>query len=85
LLEHDQILEASVYGVLDERLGEEVGATIYCGGSSLSEQLLHDFLVQRIARFKVPRYLKISMDPLPRIATGKIDKKRLREIARQEA
>jgi long-chain acyl-CoA synthetase len=85
LLEHDQILEASVYGVLDERLGEEVGATIYCGGSSLSEQLLHDFLVQRIARFKVPRYLKISVDPLPRIATGKIDKKRLREIARQEA
>ncbi|MEH6912121.1 MAG: class I adenylate-forming enzyme family protein [Oceanicoccus sp.] len=85
LLEHDQILEASVYGVLDERLGEEVGATIYCGGNSLSEELLHEFLVQRIARFKVPRYLKISVEPLPRIATGKIDKKRLREEARQEA
>ncbi|MEH6558243.1 MAG: class I adenylate-forming enzyme family protein [Oceanicoccus sp.] len=85
LLEHDQILEASVYGVLDERLGEEVGATIYCGGNSLSEERLHEFLVQRIARFKVPRYLKISVEPLPRIATGKIDKKRLREEARQEA
>lgn len=84
LLEHDQILEASVYGVPDERLGEEVGAIIYCGGSSLSEESLNDFLVQRIARFKVPRYLKISTEPLPRIATGKIDKKRLREEARQE-
>lgn len=83
LLEHDQIVEASVYGVPDERLGEEVGATIYCGGNSLSEELLQEFLVQRIARFKVPRYLKISAEPLPRIATGKIDKKRLREEARQ--
>jgi long-chain acyl-CoA synthetase len=83
LLEHDQIVEASVYGVPDERLGEEVGATIYCGGNSLSEELLQEFLVQRIARFKVPRYLKISAEPLPRIATGKIDKKRMREEARQ--
>lgn len=83
LLEHPLILEASVYGVPDQRLGEEVGATIFCSGP-LDEEPIRDFLGERLARFKIPRYLRFSAEPLPRIASGKILKRQLRDEAAAE-
>lgn len=80
LLEHENIIEASVYAVPDERLGEEVGATIFCN-SDVSEPLIRDFLKERIAAFKVPRYIVFSVKPLLRIASGKIDKRLIRQDA----
>lgn len=80
LLIHPEVLEAAVYSVPDERLGEEVGATI-CAGGTLLEDELREFLVEHVARFKIPRYIQISADPLPRIASGKIFKRQLREQA----
>jgi long-chain acyl-CoA synthetase len=80
LLEHENIIEASVYAVPDERLGEEVGATIFCN-SDVSEPLIRDFLKERIAAFKVPRYIVFSAKPLLRIASGKIDKRLIRQDA----
>ncbi|MFT4796875.1 MAG: long-chain acyl-CoA synthetase [Candidatus Azotimanducaceae bacterium] len=80
LLAHEAILEASVYSVPDERLGEEVGATIYAE-HSIDEADLVKFLEQHIAKFKIPRYLVQSDEPLPRIASGKIDKRNIRESA----
>ncbi|MFP6836707.1 MAG: class I adenylate-forming enzyme family protein, partial [Pseudomonadales bacterium] len=80
LLIHPEVLEAAVYSVPDERLGEEVGATI-CAGGTLQEDELRAFLVEHVARFKIPRYIQISADPLPRIASGKIFKRQLREQA----
>jgi len=80
LLMHPDVLEASVYAVPDERLGEEVGATVYARGPVDVDQL-REFLLQHIARFKVPRYLRISAEPLPRIASGKIFKRGLRDEA----
>lgn len=80
LLEHPLIQEASVYGVPDTRLGEEVGATYYAA-STIDEVELRDFLQSRLARFKVPRYLWCSQAPLPRTASGKILKRSLREQA----
>ncbi len=80
LLDHPEVLEASVYAIPDERLGEEVGATVYARGS-LDAEALRGFLVQRIARFKVPRYLQIAGAPLPRTASGKILKRALRAQA----
>ncbi|MFT7219968.1 MAG: long-chain acyl-CoA synthetase [Candidatus Azotimanducaceae bacterium] len=78
LLAHPNIQEASVYSVPDERLGEEVGATLYCA-SPIEEDDLRAFLLEHIARFKIPRYLSFFSEPLPRIASGKIDKRQLRE------
>ncbi len=78
LLEHPEVFEASVYSVPDERLGEEVGATLYCPGFS-DEAALRDFLDETMARFKIPRYITFSHDPLPRIASGKINKRAIRE------
>jgi len=80
LLAHDAILEASVYSVPDDRLGEEVGATIYAE-HSIDETALVQFLEQHIAKFKIPRYLVQNDEPLPRIASGKIDKRNIRQSA----
>lgn len=85
LLEHPDVVEASVYAVPDERLGEEVGATVH-GETPLDEQQLRSFLAEHLAKFKIPRYLSISSEPLPRIASGKIFKREIRAqaIARLE-
>jgi long-chain acyl-CoA synthetase len=80
LLEHPQVVEASVYGVPDERLGEEVGATVYAQ-ESLGDDTLRTFLEPRLARFEIPRYIRFSDGPLPRTASGKILKRKLREDA----
>ncbi len=80
LLEHPEVLEVSVYGVPDERLGEEVGATIYAR-SAIDEGELRDFLGPRLARFEIPRYFHFASEPLPRIASGKILKRQLRDEA----
>ncbi len=80
LLEHPDIVEASVYGVPDERLGEEVGATVYTR-APVDEAALRAFLEPRLARFEIPRYLHIADAPLPRIASGKILRRQLRDEA----
>ena len=80
LLEHPKVSEASVYAVPDDRLGEEVGATIY-GEEPVDEEELHGFLAERLARFKIPKHLQQTQDPLPRTASGKIFKRQLREDA----
>ncbi len=80
LVMHPDILEAAVYAVPDERLGEEVGATIFAN-KPLDENELREFLSQHLARFEVPRYIRMVGEPLPRTASGKILKRELREAA----
>jgi len=82
LVEHEHIIEASVYAVPDERLGEEVGASLYCS-TGVDEDEIREFLKQRISAFKIPHYMIVSHEPLPRIAAGKIDKKVIRAAAWQ--
>ena len=82
LLEHPLVQEASVYAVPDERLGEEVGTTLYVS-SDITEDELSGFLQARLAKFKVPRYVYQQQAPLPRTASGKILKRDLREEACQ--
>lgn len=83
LQEHPAVEEACVYGVPDERLGEEVAATLYIS-KPVSEAELRDFLSTRLAKFQIPRYFRFETDPLPRGATGKILKKDLRARAAKE-
>jgi long-chain acyl-CoA synthetase len=80
LLEHPSVHEASVYAVPDERLGEEVGTTLYTE-RPLSDEELRAFLAERLAKFKIPTYLWQQQEPLPRTASGKILKRELREQA----
>ena len=80
LLMHPDVHEAAVYAVPDDRLGEEVGATVY-GAPGLDPEALRSFLAGHLARFEVPRYILIANEPLPRTASGKILKRDLREQA----
>ena len=80
LLEHPLVREASVYALPDQRLGEEVGTTLYVS-SEITDDELSGFLQQRLAKFKVPRYVHQQQAPLPRTASGKILKRDLREDA----
>jgi long-chain acyl-CoA synthetase len=80
LQEHPLVAEACVYGVPDERLGEEVAATVYATGQVTPEEL-RSFLEPRLARFQIPLYITIESEPLARGATGKILKKDIRREA----
>ena len=80
IYELDEVAEAAVFGVLDERLGEEVGAAVVLvPGSELSEAGLAAHLEGRLARFKHPRYVWFLDEPLPRNANAKFLKRELRE------
>ncbi len=80
LLQHPAVLEAAVYAIPDQRLGEEVGATVYAE-SELSEATLRAYLAEHLAKFKIPRHIRMTDAPLPRIASGKIFKRQLRDDA----
>ena len=77
---HPKVREAAVYGLPDERLGEEVAAALYAD-PDLDADELRDFAGRHLARFEVPRFLRLSAEPLLRTASGKIDKRELRLIA----
>ena len=80
LLMHPDVHEAAVYAVPDERLGEEVGATVY-GTPGLDVDALMAFLAAHLARFELPRYIFKATAPLPRTPSGKILKRQIREAA----
>ncbi len=78
--ENDMVAECSVFGVPDDRLGEEVGAALFAAeGATIDPAALRAFLGERLAGFKIPRYLWILDEPLPRNASGKFLKRELRD------
>lgn len=80
LLMHPDVHEVSVYAVPDERMGEEVGATVH-GAPQLDVEALRGFLAQHLARFEIPRYIQVSAQPLPRTPSGKILKREIQRAA----
>jgi len=78
IFEHDAVSECTVFGVEDERLGEEVGAAILLA-QPIEAGALRDFLRERLAGFKVPRYIWFMDGALPRNASGKFLKRELRD------
>jgi fatty-acyl-CoA synthase len=80
LQQHPKIADAYVYGVPDERLGEEVAAAIRLKpDETLTLEELREFCDGRIARFKIPRQLRF-VEAFPMTASGKIQKFKLREM-----
>jgi acyl-CoA synthetase (AMP-forming)/AMP-acid ligase II len=78
--EHPAINEVSVYGIPDERLGEIPAATVMLkSGQSLDQASLQEFLKDKVAAFKIPEVISFRHEQLPRLGTGKIAKKILRQ------
>jgi long-chain acyl-CoA synthetase len=77
---HAAVAECCVFGVPDERLGEEVGVAIVLKpGESLAEAALREHCAALIAKHKVPRYVWFLDEALPRNASGKFLKRELRD------
>jgi acyl-CoA synthetase (AMP-forming)/AMP-acid ligase II len=73
------IAEVSVFGVPDDRLGEVPIAVIYLAdGATLGPDGLRDFLDGKLAKFKIPERVIVSAEPLPRLGTGKFDRRALK-------
>jgi fatty-acyl-CoA synthase len=84
LFEHPAVASAQVIGVPDERMGEELMAWIVVrDGADLTEEDLRAFCKDRIAHFKVPRYVKF-VDEFPMTVTGKVQKFVMRQMAIEE-
>ena len=73
LMKHPSVKEVSVYGLKNDRLGEEVGCTIF-GPVDLKKEEFTKFLAGSLAKFKIPTYISLSREALPRTASGKIEK-----------
>jgi long-chain acyl-CoA synthetase len=70
--------EAAVVGVADEMMGEKVGAVLVpLGGERIVVADVLADLRERIADFKVPQYVSVREDPLPRNPGGKVVKAEL--------
>lgn len=82
LLGHNGIARAAVVGVPDDRLGE-VGAAfvVPAAGTPIEAEEVIAWAKERMANYKVPRRVHL-LDALPLNATGKVDKLRLAEWAR---
>jgi non-ribosomal peptide synthetase component E (peptide arylation enzyme) len=80
LIEHPDVADVSVVGVPDERLGEKACAFVVPAGDRRPtlEELTTFLREKKIAMQKLPERLELR-DTLPRTATGKVEKFRLRE------
>jgi len=80
LAAHPAVFEVAVVGVPDAMMGEKVGAVVVPRpGETLDPRDLVSFAAKQLADFKLPQYVAIREDPLPRNAGGKILKPVLRK------
>ena len=77
ILAFEGVQETVVIGAPDPRFGETPLAIVYAS-CEISVQQLVAHCNDRLADFKVPRYVVLSPEPLPRLATGKLSKVMLR-------
>jgi len=82
LCAHPAVFECAVMGVPDSMMGEKVGAVVVLKPDAKARPAeICEFLKGRLADFKIPQFMIIRADPLPRNPGGKILKPRLRKEA----
>lgn len=83
ILEIDDVRDAGVVGLADHRYGEVVGAVIRiepADAAKLTGDAIIRSLERRIAKFKIPSVIRLTHEELPRTASGKLLKPKLREL-----
>lgn len=79
LFSHPAVAEVAVIGVPDEKWGETIKALVVLGdGARTDEAELIAYCKERMARYKAPTTVEFR-DAIPRTATGKIQKFKLRQ------
>ena len=79
IFSHPAVAEVAVIGVPDERWGETIKALIVTAeGETVTEEEIIVWCKERLARYKAPTSVEIR-DEIPRTATGKMQKFKLRE------
>jgi long-chain acyl-CoA synthetase len=79
LYDHPDLAEAAVFAIPHPVLGEEVAAVVRLrDGSSANTEQLRAYLASRIAPFKVPSWIWLTDEPLPRNPAGKVLKQDLK-------
>jgi len=74
------VAECCVFGVADQRLGEEIGvAVVMKPGESSSAAAVIGHCTAHMSKHKVPRYVWFMDQPLPRNASGKFLRRELRD------
>jgi acyl-CoA synthetase (AMP-forming)/AMP-acid ligase II len=74
---HDNIKEAAVFGVDDEKFGQRLKAVVV-SKQKMSEDEVKKYVKSNLAAFKVPRDVEFVKE-LPRTSTGKVLKRELKE------
>lgn len=81
LYTNDKISDVQVIGVPSEAYGEEVMACVILKeGETMTEEEVKDFVAARMAKHKVPKYVRF-VTSFPTNAAGKIQKFKMREEA----
>ena len=78
IAEIDGVLEVAVIGAKDERFGETPMAIIHASRAIDPAEIVA-WCNARMADYKVPRYIVLEPQPLPRLATGKLAKRELKD------
>ncbi|HEV8485220.1 MAG TPA: AMP-binding protein [Blastocatellia bacterium] len=80
LRQYEKIADVYVYGIPDEKYGEEVAAAVRLKpGETATVEEIRQFCDGRIAKFKVPRQFRF-VESFPMTASGKVQKFKLREM-----
>jgi acyl-CoA synthetase (AMP-forming)/AMP-acid ligase II len=83
LMCHPDVLEAAAYAVPHPRLGEDVAAAVVLSvGSTVTATELRKFLAKQLAAFKIPQRI-VFCSQLPKGVSGKVQRRRLSESAKQ--
>jgi fatty-acyl-CoA synthase len=79
LLGHPEVQDVQIFGVPDEKYGEEICAWIVpVSGTQLSLENIRNYCEGQIAHYKIPRYAKMVPE-FPMTVTGKPQKYVMRE------
>jgi len=76
----DGVAEVAVIAAADPRFGETPAAIVtVASGAVLDEQAVVAHCEALLADYKVPRYVALRADPLPRLPSGKLDRNAIRD------
>ena len=76
---HDEVSDAAVFGIPDNRYGEQVCLWLKLkDGANINEANIRDYLKDHLAYFKIPKHISVVTE-YPMTVTGKLQKFKMRE------